>query len=112
MGDKAWKRMERRVAEKMKGQRVVCSGVRGEGDVLHDTFFIECKERKSFTIWEWFTKAKAEAKKEGKVPLLVLKEKGKHGELAVVELDWFAEHFSNPGTTDAEVEKEGGIQND
>jgi hypothetical protein len=104
MGDKAWKKMERRVAEKMGGQRVVCSGVRGEGDVLNDKFFIECKERKSFAIWDWFTKAKAEAKKEGKVPLLVLKEKGKHGELAVVDMDWFASQKFGEAVTEKEAE--------
>ena len=85
---KAWKKMELKVAKSLGTNRTVCSGVRGEGDVEHDQYYIECKYRKKFACRAWFFKAKAEAEKRGKTPLLIIKERGKHGELAVVDWEW------------------------
>ena len=91
MGDKTWKAMERRCAQDLNTQRVVCSGVRGEGDIIHDDFYIECKYRKTLGVKTWFDKAKEEAKKQGKTPILIVKEHGQHGELAVVDWNWLVE---------------------
>lgn len=83
-----WKKMERKVATGINGKRVVCSGVRGEGDVEHSKYFIECKYRQKFVCRDWFLKAKVEAKKESKIPILVIKQKSTKGELAVVDWEW------------------------
>jgi hypothetical protein len=84
-----WKGLERKTAKKLDGERVICSGVRGEGDVITKKFYVECKMRKKFACWEWFRKAKEQAKKEGKIPLLVIKMRGKKGELAIVDFSDF-----------------------
>ena len=91
MGDKTWKKMERGCAKDIGSQRVVCSGVRGEGDIESPDFYIECKYRKKFVCKKWFEDAKKKGKKMNKKPILIIKEKGQHGELAVVDWEWLAE---------------------
>ena len=90
MPEKSWKAHERRTASKLGGERVVCSGVKGEGDVEHPTFFIECKFRKAFTGKKWYDKAKKQAKKVNKIPIVVIREKNKKGEFVLISLDDFA----------------------
>lgn len=80
--------MELKVAKSLNTNRTVCSGVRGEGDVEHPKFYVECKYRKKFACRAWFLKAKVEAEKRGKIPLLIIKEHSMHGELAVVDWAW------------------------
>jgi hypothetical protein len=91
MSDKSWKRLERKAASLLHGKRIPGSGSGAiKGDVLHPSFQIECKYRKQFAIASWFEKLEQEAIKEEKIPLLILKQKGKHGELAVLELRDFS----------------------
>lgn len=87
-----WKGMERKVACILGGRRNPLSGANsGEpGDVRHPEFVVECKLRAKLVLTGWFEKVAQEAKAEGKKPLLVLKEKGKHGEYVVIRLDDFA----------------------
>jgi uncharacterized Zn-finger protein len=91
MPEKVWKQHERRVASKLGGQRVVCSGVRGEGDIEHPELYVECKYRKSFVAKGWFNETKRKAKKYNKTPILVVKEKGQKGSLAILSTDDLAE---------------------
>jgi len=90
MPDKVWKKMERKVAKQLKGQRIPCSGISGgrlSGDVLHDKYYVECKYRKHWNVWSIFREVEKEAKKLNKVPLLVIKERDKKGELVIKRLD-------------------------
>ena len=58
MSDKPWKRFERKVAEKFKGQRVIRPDWgKPDLDVVAEPFGIECKYRKEFS----FEKALSEA---------------------------------------------------
>jgi len=78
--------MERRCAKDIGTQRVVCSGVRGEGDIISDKYFIECKYRKTLGVKTWYDKAKSES--GDKPTILIIKQKNQHGELAVISWDW------------------------
>ena len=87
-----WKNLERKTAKILMGERIPCSGVSGvklKGDVFHDRFFIECKFRAKFFVYSVFQKVKEQASKTGKIPLLVLKEKYKKGELVLLDLNDF-----------------------
>lgn len=101
MGNSAWKKHERKTAKLLGGARIPCSGNGAiQGDVLHDRFFIECKYKKAFSVLSLFRKVKAQSPKD-KVPLLVLKQKFKKGELVVMDLADFLK------LVNAEVEDDG-----
>lgn len=82
MPDKAWKAFERRVAKYFGAARNALSGGNSKvtrSDSLHNELFIECKQREKFaaiTLWKGTRKL---AKKEKKIPVVCLSEKGKKG---------------------------------
>ncbi|VVB85640.1 Uncharacterised protein [uncultured archaeon] len=84
-----WKALERKAAKKLGGVRNPLSGsnsMHTSGDVIHDCYYIECKLRQKWAITGLFKDVMDEAKAEGKTPLLVIKEKGKHSELVVMDM--------------------------
>lgn len=93
MTDKrTWQKLETKVAKSLKGKRNPLSGRSSRhtaGDVIHDNFYVECKLREKMAVWSFFREAEEKAKKEGKIPLLILKEKNKHGELIALRLSDF-----------------------
>lgn len=94
MPDKVWKVHERNVAKKLGGQRTPLSSgssLHTSGDVIHDIFYVECKYRRKFASVSLHEKTKNIAKNENpdKIPITVLKQKRKHGELVLIELDDF-----------------------
>jgi len=91
-----WKKFERKVAKALGGQRTPLSGSLSRhtsGDVIHPIFYIECKYRadiRGFNALRVFKEeVEPKAKAEGKIPLLVVKEKGKKGELVVLRFEDF-----------------------
>lgn len=86
MADKLWKAFERWVgqhifdgARRNMGSGAVNRTDEGEertGDVIHSTYEIECKVYKRIAIFRWWDKLKEEAKASGKIPVLVMREKG------------------------------------
>lgn len=87
--NKSWKDTERKAAKAFGGERNPLSGRSGKhtaADVIHPSLFIEVKHPKripAHTLWE---KTKELAKAEGKVPVIVLKEKGKREEIVICRL--------------------------
>jgi len=84
---KSWKKLEQKVARLRGTERTPLSGGNSKqtrSDTLDDTFFIECKLRKDPAIWNLYEQVEELAKKENKIPVLVIKKKGKHGELFIV----------------------------
>jgi len=84
---KSWKKLEQKVARLRGTERTPLSGGNGKqtrSDTLDKTFFIECKLRKSPAIWNLYEQVEILAKSENKIPVLVIKKKGKHGELFVL----------------------------
>ena len=84
---KSWKKLEQKVARLRGTERTPLSGGNSKqtrSDTLDEIFFIECKLRKDPAIWNLYEQVEALAKKENKIPVLVIKKKGKHGELFIV----------------------------
>ena len=96
---KSWKRLEQKVAEMRGTRRTPLSGGNSgitRSDTLDKEFFIECKLRKNPAVWNLYEQVGELADAEGKVPVLVIKKKGKRGELFVVHskhLDAFIEKW-------------------
>lgn len=86
MSDKVWKAFERWVgknifngAPRNMGSGAVNKDDKGKGrpgDLIHPKYQIECKFRSSISIFRWWDKLKEEAVKTGKLPVLVMREKG------------------------------------
>jgi len=94
MADKTWKAHERRIAEKLAGQRIPCSGNGAiAGDVLHDELFIECKyTSRKFGPRTWLLKAKEQSPPD-KIPIVVVREKSKRDEVVIMGMDDFVKLF-------------------
>lgn len=111
-----WKGHERKVAKALGGGRIPCSGSGDiKGDVLHDTFFVECKVRKKLAILPWMLKAEEQARPLGKIPLLVVRQKGtREGELVVMRLKHFTEivkHVPKPNSQQLQLAVKGNDTN-
>jgi hypothetical protein len=94
---KSWKRLEQKVAKMRNTERTPLSGGNSKitrSDTMDKTFFIECKLRKNPAVWNLYEKVSELAGKENKVPLLVIKKKGKRGELFVIHSKHLKEFIS------------------
>ena len=90
-----WKSVERRIARELGGERV---GILGREDVRHERLSVEVKTRRALP--KFLSRSYAQAAgnaKEGKIPLLILKEKGKQYAdcLVVVSLGDFLALFGD-----------------
>ena len=95
---KSWKKLEQKVARMRETERTPLSGGNSRqtrSDTLDDTFFIECKLRKDPAVWNLYEQVEELAKKENKLPVLVIKKKGKHGELFIVNDRYLKEFIEN-----------------
>lgn len=82
MSDKVWKRRERQVATFFGTNRTPLSGGSSRhtrSDTLHDSLFIECKHRKKHSAVKLWQETAELARKENKIPVVALSEKGKQG---------------------------------
>ena len=79
-----WKNTEREVAKAFGTKRApVCNNVT-HSDTFSDSLYIEIKKRKRFWIWGLFEDTKTKALKEGKIPVVAIKQKGKKGFLILI----------------------------
>ena len=100
MPSHTWKDVERRIAVAFGSKRVVCSGVRGEGDVEHDKLYIEVKHRAKipfYTVWKETVKR---AKKEEKQPIVIIHEKGSQTMLVMLDFDDFIKYYNGQNNND------------
>lgn len=91
---KAWKDAEYRAAKILGGKRIALSGGgahQDQGDVEIPGWFVEVKYRKLWHIFSLFLEVELKAVMEGKNALLILTEKNRHGQLAVMRIEDFAE---------------------
>jgi hypothetical protein len=78
--DKTWKQLERRVARVFRARRNSLSGRNSKvtaADCIHPELFIEVKLRSRDALFTLFEKVIELANREGKVPVVVLHQKGK-----------------------------------
>lgn len=82
MPNKAWKSFERRVAQVFFCRRNPLSGINSTitgSDTTSTIFYIECKQRAKSFIHSLFQETKVSAKKENKLPVLAVQQKGSPG---------------------------------
>lgn len=91
-----WTRAESAAAALFGARRQVLSGSsnrddRCSSDSTHETLFIETKLRERHAVWAIWEKARKLAKKGkiAKTPIVILREKGKHGMLICVHSEDF-----------------------
>jgi len=86
-----WKAAERKVARIFRTSRRPYSGAAdsyGKDDIIHDKAFVEVRLRKSFQPVRWWRKeVEPEAKEAGKLPVLVLFQKGDGQPFVLCPLD-------------------------
>jgi hypothetical protein len=86
----AWKARERQAAALFGARRQRCSGSSGRDDCsrsdsTHPALFIETKLRASHAAVALYDETRALARKEGKIPVVALAQKGRPGVLLVVD---------------------------
>lgn len=97
MSDPAWKKHERAAAREIGAERSVGSGSlgradRSRSDSTDGRIYLECKHSRRRThAQSLMDDTHGKAKAEGKVPLVCLKESGRHGRLWVVRSQDVAE---------------------
>jgi hypothetical protein len=106
---RTWQKQETRVAKALGGQRIPYSGsgqFEGEeGDVFHKNFEIECKYRSPrLRVIGWFKEVRQRARKSKKIPMLVVREKGTHGDYVIMELNDFSKVFYGVIGSEVKVE--------
>ena len=87
-----WKSRERAIAALFGARRQRCSGSSGRedcsrSDSSHPRLFIEAKLRATHAARTLYDETRALAKKEGKVPVVALADKGRPGFLICVHSD-------------------------
>ena len=85
-----WKQFERDVAAFFGTKRTPLSGGNSgitRSDTRSDHFFIEAKLRAKFQLYTLFKETKVLAKKENKIPIVTIREKGKQGFLILLSPD-------------------------
>jgi hypothetical protein len=92
MTDKAWKKMERRVAREVGTERTPLSGGNGKqtrSDTLHEKYYIEAKQRKKIPFFAEFKRTIMRAKKEGKIPMVIFHQKFAKENILMIRLSDF-----------------------
>jgi len=80
-----WKNHERTAARFFGAERVMGSGALPgtSSDSDHPSIYIESKLRRQWALWSLFRETERKAQRESKVPVLAIREKGRHGWLLV-----------------------------
>ena len=98
MPEKAWKRFERTVAERVGGRRIPCTGLDRDGaDVIAKPFHYQCKLRRGVPAYltKWLAGITATATQSGSTGVVVWRAPGTPNSDALVILrlaDWVAWH--------------------
>ena len=109
--DKTWKAVERKVARLLGGRRTGNTGMPSP-DVLHPLFSVEVKYRQRLPSLLSAGMAQAKRAAKGKIPLLILKQKGQRGEYAVLEFQDLLTLLSSVGLSQQEGPHELSIRSD
>lgn len=88
--NKSWKCAERRIAKYLGTGRTALSGGNGKltrSDTMHPKLFVEIKQKKRHTTYTLYRNTKELAKREKKIPIVVLDEVRAPGQLLVIHTD-------------------------
>ena len=95
-----WKKRERGIAKDFGTKRNPLSGSmsgHSSSDSLSETFYIESKLRAKPGGWNLFQETKEKAKKEKKIPIVILSKKYKKGKIAMLNYDFLVELLKKSG---------------
>lgn len=90
MAKQTWKAIERKIADFFGTVRTPLSGGNSRhtrSDTLHESLFVEAKYRKTHSAVTLWRETAEYAKRENKIPVVCLSEKGKKGFWVVVHSD-------------------------
>jgi len=91
-GRRTWQSYEFRIAKMFGGTRNPLSGMNSKhtaADMIHPRIFLECKMRAKIPFMKTYTLTQKLAKKEGKMPIVVFKEKYLKTSIIMMNLDDF-----------------------
>jgi hypothetical protein len=104
---KAWKNEERVVAKAFNTERALGLGSDEKSDIISDTFVVDAKVRKTFSL-KWFDDLVTYAGKKGKIPILTYRHSDKRQRIAVVKFDTLVSLLKASGHSVADIE---GVDN-
>lgn len=109
-----WKNLERVAAKKLGGKRIVRGNDFGESDldVAHDVFACDAKYRAKWSFIVMFDKLIKDRDRlyPGKIPILVVKAKGRKGEFVILDLDDFCQVVKPEIIKGENIDGEGNTQ--
>lgn len=94
MAEKSWKVAERRIARTLGSERAPLSGATGRptrSDTDHPQLFIQVKHLTRAYILALFEQTAKDAKKEGKIPIVVIHKRGTQQRVATIDFDWLVQ---------------------
>ena len=97
MPDKSWKDAERQVAKKLNAKRNPLSGRMGghtSGDVIHQSLYIEVKQKKRFAVLSIVKDTEEKALKERKIPITVIHQGGAKTRYYIIQEAFFLQLWS------------------
>jgi len=97
MTDKSWKKAERNVSKKLNAQRNPLSGRMGgytSGDVIHPSLYVEVKQKKRFAVLAIMKDTEEKARKEKKIPVLVIHQGGAKRRYYIIQEELFLQLWS------------------
>ncbi len=89
-----WKSVERRIAKALNTKRTPLSGGNSSitsSDTLHSKYYVEIKQRARIPFHTVFENVKEKAKKENKIPMMVIHEKYSRDYIVFMKLNDFIE---------------------
>ena len=79
MANKTWKEFERPVANYFGCKRTGPMQEKDANDINHPQLHVQCKHAKKHAILTVWDAAKKKTDKSGKIPVVAIKQKGRHG---------------------------------
>ena len=107
-----WKQRERDIADDFGTKRNPLSGSmsgHSSSDSLSDTFYLESKLRANPPGWNLFLDTRDKAKKEKKIPIVVLSKKYHKDKIAMIDYDFLLELLKKSGYLDEILEVENEL---
>ena len=103
-----WKRFELTTAKAFNTRRQLMKGTDEKSDIISDLFIVDVKLRRRWSIQQWYRDLKTSARKQGKIPILTVREPGKKLRLAVLDLDYLVSIMKGASVLDGDNEDTGG----
>lgn len=92
-----WKREELRVAKMFGTSRALMKGTDEKSDIISDLFCVDVKLRQRIDIQKHYRELRAAARKEDKIPILVVRRPKDRIRLAVLDCEYLVSILKGAG---------------